>query len=110
MNTHENSTAVLERSAELNFLRLYSDSKESGCNAGDPGWIPGWGRSPGEGNGYSRQYSCLETFMDRRAWRVHGVAELDTTEQPTLFHVFIRLPFLACTPKALARFPFIDLH
>ena len=36
-----------------------SDSKESACNAGDPGSIPGSGRSPGEGNGYPRQYSCL---------------------------------------------------
>ena len=44
-----------------------SDSKESACNAGDMGSIPGSGRSPGEGNGYSLQYSCLETLMGRRA-------------------------------------------
>ena len=37
-----------------------SDLKESACNAGDPGLIPGLGRSPGEGNGYPLQYSCLE--------------------------------------------------
>jgi len=37
-----------------------SDSEESACNAGDPGLIPGSGRSPGEGNGTSLQYSCLE--------------------------------------------------
>ena len=36
-----------------------SDSKESACNAGDPGLIPGWGRSLGEGNGSQLQYSCL---------------------------------------------------
>ena len=36
-----------------------SDGKESGCKAGDPGSIPGLGRSPGEGNGNSVQYSCL---------------------------------------------------
>ena len=42
--------------------------KESACNAGDPGWIPGSGRSPGEGNGYPLQYSCLENPMDRGAW------------------------------------------
>ena len=50
--------------------------KESTCQAGDTGWIPGWGRSPGEGNGNSLQYSCLENPMDRRAWRatVHGVS------------------------------------
>ena len=37
-----------------------SDSKESVCNAGDPGSIPGSQRPPGEGNGYPLQYSCLE--------------------------------------------------
>ena len=40
-----------------------SDSKESACNAGDPGSIPGLGRSPGEGDGYPLQYSCLENPM-----------------------------------------------
>ena len=50
----------------------YSDGKESACNAGDPGLIPGSGRSPGEGNGNQLQYSCLESFMDRR---VHGVTK-----------------------------------
>ena len=37
-----------------------SDSKESACNAGDPGLIPGSGRFPGEGNGYPLQFSFLE--------------------------------------------------
>ena len=41
-----------------------SDSKESACSAGDPGSIPGLGRSPGEGNGNPLQYSCLENSMD----------------------------------------------
>ena len=56
-----------------------SDSKASAYNAGDPGSIPGSGRSPGEGNDYPLQYSCLENSMDRGAWQatVHGV---DTTE------------------------------
>ena len=44
-----------------------SDGKESACNAGDPGSIPGSGRAPGEGNGYPLQYSCLENPMDRGA-------------------------------------------
>ena len=59
-----------------------SDNKESGCSAGDPGLIPGSGKSPGEGNGYPLQYSCLENFMNRGAWwaTVHGVTELDMTE------------------------------
>ena len=45
-----------------------SDSKASVYNAGDPGSIPGSGRSPGEGNGNPLQYYCLENPMDRGAW------------------------------------------
>ena len=58
-----------------------SDGKESACNAGDPGLIPGLGRSPGEGNGNPLQYSYLENSMDREAWQVttHAVAESDTS-------------------------------
>ena len=44
------------------------DGKASACNAGDLGLIPGLGRSPGEGNGNSLQYSCLEKSMDGGAW------------------------------------------
>ena len=51
-----------------------SDGIESVYNAGDPGLIPGLGRSPGEGNGYSLQYSYLENSMDRGA-TVNGVAK-----------------------------------
>ena len=64
-----------------------SDSKESACNAGDPGLIPGSRRSPGEGNGNPLQYSCLENSMDRRAlagYIVHRFAESDMTEQLTI--------------------------
>ena len=59
-----------------------SDGKESVCNIGDLGSIPGSGRSPGEGNGYPLQCSCLENSMHRGAWRttVHGVTESDATE------------------------------
>ena len=51
-------------------------SKESACNAGDLGLIPGSGRSPAEGNGNLLQYLCLENPIDRGAWQpiVHGVA------------------------------------
>ena len=45
-----------------------SDHKESACNAGDPGLIPGLGRSPAVGNGNPLQCSCLENSMDRGAW------------------------------------------
>ena len=63
---------------ELSSIRIYglclpaswgfpsgSVGKESACNAGDLGSIPGSGRSPGEGNGNPLQYSCLENSMDR---------------------------------------------
>ena len=46
-----------------------SADKESTCNAGDLGSIPGLGRSPGGGNGNPLQYSCLGNPMDRGAWR-----------------------------------------
>ena len=54
-----------------------SDGKASAYNAGEPGSIPGSGRSPGEGNGNPLQYSCLENSMDGGAWwaTVHGVAK-----------------------------------
>ena len=54
-----------------------SEGETSACNAGDPGSIPGSGRSPGEGNGNLLQYSCLENPMDREAWwaTAHGVAK-----------------------------------
>ena len=54
-----------------------SDGKESACNVGDPGLIPGSGRASGEGHGNPLQYSCPENPMDRGAWQVtvHGVAK-----------------------------------
>ena len=62
-----------------------SQGKESACNAGYLGPIPGLGRSPGEGNSNTLQYSCLENPIDRGAWwvAVHGVTELDMTERLT---------------------------
>ena len=55
-----------------------SISKESACNAGDPGSSPGLGRFPGEGNSNPLQYSCLENPMGRVAWltTVHGVTRV----------------------------------
>ena len=57
-----------------------SDRKESACNVGDLDLIPGSGRSPGEGNGYPLQYSCLENSLDRGAcWAVvHGITKSQT--------------------------------
>ena len=57
-----------------------SVGKESACNAAGTGLSPGSGKSSGEGNGNSLQYSCLENPMDREAWQVivHGVAKRQT--------------------------------
>ena len=57
-----------------------SDGKESACNAGDLGSVPGSGRSPGEGNGNPLQYSCLENHKDREVWQatIHGVTKSQT--------------------------------
>ena len=68
-----------------------SDDKESACNAGDLGLIPGSGRSPGEGHGNPLQYSCLENPMDRRAWWaiIQGVSKSQTQlKWLTLPHTF----------------------
>ena len=66
------------------FAQWYRGSagKESACSVEDLGSIPGLGRSPGEGNGNTLQYSGLENFMDRGAWwaTVYGVPESDITE------------------------------
>ena len=56
-----------------------SDGKEFACHAGDVGLIPEWGRSPGEGNGYLLQDSCLETSMDRGAWQATMGSQSDLT-------------------------------
>ena len=59
---------------------LAKNPPASAEDARDPGWIPGWGRSPGEGNGNTLQYPCLENSMDRGAWQatIHGVAKSQT--------------------------------
>ena len=80
-----------------------SVGKESACNAGDLGLIPGSGRSPEEGNGNPLQYSCLENPMDREAWRatVHGVTRVGhnlATKPPNSWCVFI-LNFLLLQVK-----------
>ena len=73
-----------------------SDGKESTCSAGDLGLIPGWGRSPGEKNGYTLQYSCLDNSMNKRTWwiTVHGVAK----SQTQLYNTFT---FIQCTETGI---------
>ena len=65
-------------------------TSESACNAGDSGLVPRWGRSPGERNGNTLQYSCLENPMDRGAWpaTVHGVAKSWTQLSDFTFFFF----------------------
>ena len=54
--------------SENTQIMIHSEVKASACSAGDPDSIPGWGRSPGEGNGNPLQYSCLENPMEGGAW------------------------------------------
>ena len=59
-------------------LKNLPEIQETACNVGNVSSILGSGRSPGEGNGYPLQYSCLENSMDREAWWaiVHGIARI----------------------------------
>ena len=69
-----------------------SDSKESTCNAGDVGSIPGLGRSPGGGHGNPLQYSCLENLHGQRSlagYSPRGHKESDTTERVSIAHTAI---------------------
>ena len=79
-----------------------SDSKESACNAGDPGSIPGVGRSPGEGNGKPLEYSSLENPMDSGAWwaTIRAVTKSRTrlSKEHFHFHFMIELK-LCCLPS-----------
>ena len=63
-----------------NVLPRWLSGKESACDAGDAGSIPGWGRSPGGKHNNPFQYSCLENLMDWGAWQatVHRVAKSQT--------------------------------
>ena len=72
-------SSLIATTHNFSGLPVGSDGKESACNLGDLGLIPGLGRSSGEGNGNLLQYSCLENSKDRGA-SVHAVAESDTTE------------------------------
>ena len=86
------------------FCKFSSDGKESACNAGGLGSIPGLGMSPGERNGNPLQCSCLKNPMDRGAWRatVHrGLKELDTTERLTLWFFTWRME--PASPKKMQQ-------
>ena len=78
----ESSKLGLGETVRLGLIQLpwWLSSKESAYDAEDAGLTPGSGRSPGEGNGFPMQYSCLENSMDRGAWRTI-VQVLDTSER-----------------------------
>ena len=85
--------------------------KNPPANAGDSGFIPGSGRSPGEENGNPLQYSCLGNAMDRGAWwaTVHGVAkQTGTTERlnnsNSCASLRFSLKFLTCLFTVLSDF------
>ena len=60
--------------AELNLPGSSDDKVSERHTVGDPGSIPGWGRSPGKGNGNPLQHSCLENPMDGGVWKVKSTA------------------------------------
>ena len=79
--TYRNKPETINKMAIRTYISIITlnkkVSKESACSAGDLGSIPGFGRSPGEGNGDPLQYPCLESLMDRGTWwaAVHGVTK-----------------------------------
>ena len=80
-----------------------SDGKASAYNAGDQGSIPGWGRSPGEGNGKPLQYSCLWNLIDRGAWwaTVCGVAKSGTRLRWLNMHTYQTYILQTCKISSL---------
>ena len=84
-------TPKVGRQASLGAFLVAQVVKNLPVNAGDPGSIPGWRRSPGEGNGNPFQYSCLETSTDRGAWwvTVHGVTKSRPQLSDEHFHLCV---------------------
>ena len=83
--------------------------QESACNAGDLGSIPGFERSPGEGNGNPLQYSCLEKPTDIGAWQaiVHGVGRVghDLETKPLYIYMCVCIYIYTHTPRRRAWQP-----
>ena len=84
-----------------------SNGKESVCNVGDLGLIPGLGRSPEGGHDNPLQYSCLENSMDREAWWVTQFmgSQRDRTEQLGIAQLDINIKSLKDSVTATACFP-----
>ena len=89
-----------------------SDGKESACNAGHPGLIPGLGRSPGDGNGNPLQYFCLENSMDGRAYSPLGhkrVGHSWVTNTPPRVWIFYNRTFEQNLSKAFEQRQLISI-
>ena len=99
-----------------------SDSKESACNVGDLGLIPGLGRSPGGGHGNPLQYSCLENPRGQRSLADYSLWDhktLDTTEltKHSIAQTYLHITFEICvcvlnpTPRSIwNQFLLTDFH
>ena len=90
---------------EYNGFLGGSVCKETICNEGDAGLIPGLGRSPGEGNGNLLQYSCLGNPMDRRAWAtVNGVTRIghDLVTEPPPPYIYTNIVSLKIIVQLLS--------
>ena len=81
-----------------------SEGKASACDAKDPGSIPALGRSPGEGNGNSLQYSCLDNPVDRGAWQAtaRGVEKVGHDRAINSFILFT-LPMRNASPGMFSK-------
>ena len=98
-------------------LPWWSGGKESAWNAGDPGSIPDWERSLGEGNGYPLQYSCLENPVNRGTWcaTVHGVTVRHDWVNNTFTHsicqhyIYIYI-YVYITALSLSIYIYIYIH
>ena len=100
--THMSVCVILSTALLPGFLGG-SDNKESTCNVGDSGSVPGSGRFPGEGNSYPLQYSCLEKPIRRGVWQGYspwGHKKYDRTKQLALlltyWHYKMLLAYLVC--------------
>ena len=77
--------AVTEWASKENMLPWWLGGKESACNARDPGLVPGWGSSPGEGKGNPLQYPSLKNSLDRGAWQATGLGVVKSRAQVSDF-------------------------
>ena len=99
----------------LKFLGVFcsrpggSDSKESACNAGGMGSVPGLGRSSGGGNGNPLQYSCLENSMDKGAWQatVHRVTKSQTWLKRLSKHAYMMHSDILCFIYSIILYSFL---